>query len=80
MPENKEGKTVEDEIRSAAGSLLWNLRLFDVYKGHGVPEGSRSLAFSLAYRDMKRTLSDEEVDAVHNRVREEMASKGYTLR
>ena len=80
VPENKEGKTVEDEIRSAAGSLLWNLRLFDVYKGHGVPEGSRSLAFSLAYRDMKRTLSDEEVDAVHNRVREEMASKGYTLR
>lgn len=71
---------VEMEIRKAAGELLWNLRLFDVYVGKGIPEGTRSLAFSLAYRNPARTLSDEEVDAVHNKVREEMVVQGYTLR
>lgn len=77
---NKNAEIVEEELRSAAGSLLWNIRLFDVYTGKGVPEGSRSLAFSLTYRDAHRTLSDEEVDTVHNKVREEMAAKGYVLR
>jgi phenylalanyl-tRNA synthetase beta chain len=49
-------------IRAAAGPMLERLVLFDVYRGAQVPEGHRSLAFSLTFRDLDRTLSDDEVD------------------
>jgi phenylalanyl-tRNA synthetase beta chain len=49
-------------IREAAGATLERLALFDVYRGAQVPEGHRSLAFSLTFRDAERTLSDDEVD------------------
>ena len=68
------------DIRSACGSLLDGLRLFDVYTGQGIPEGYRSLAYTLSYRAQGRTLRDEEVDAEHTRLREALTAKGYTLR
>jgi phenylalanyl-tRNA synthetase beta chain len=48
-------------IRAAAGPLLDDLALFDVYRGNPVPEGHRSLAFSLTFRSLERTLAEEEV-------------------
>jgi phenylalanyl-tRNA synthetase beta chain len=56
---------IEEVIRSAAGGLLEEVRLFDVYVGRQVGEGKRSLAYSLTYRAPDRTLTDEEIDAVH---------------
>jgi len=58
----------EQSIRSAGGKLLESARLFDVYRGEGVPEGSKSLAFSLVYRDPERTLTSEEVEQAHEKV------------
>ena len=60
--------------------MLENVRLFDVYAGKGIPEGFRSLAYNLSYRAQNRTLRDEEVESVHNNVRENMKRKGYTIR
>ena len=73
---------VMNDIREAVnGELkLDGLRLFDVYEGKGIPEGFRSLAYTLSYRAENRTLRDEEVDAVHNAVREALKRKGYTIR
>ena len=68
------------DIRSASGELLDGLRLFDVYEGKGIPEGFRSLAYTLSYRAEDRTLRDEEVDGAHNALREALAGKGYTIR
>ncbi len=48
-------------IRKAAGELLRELRLFDVYEGRQIREGCRSLGFSLSFRAEDRTLTDEEV-------------------
>ena len=42
--------------------LLEGLELFDVYRGEGIPEGTRSLAFRLRFRAPERTLKDKEVD------------------
>ena len=54
---------------------------FDVYAGKGMPEGMRSLAFRVTYRSAGRTLTDEEVAAMHERVRELMVSRfGAQLR
>lgn len=49
-------------IINSGGALLSDVRLFDVYVGEQVADGSKSLAFSLTYRDRMKTLTDEEVD------------------
>jgi phenylalanyl-tRNA synthetase beta chain len=72
--------SVEEEIRLLGGGLLRGLVLFDVYQGKGIPEGTRSLAFSLAYGDPSRTLRDEEVDEIHDALRKNMEEKGFVLR
>ncbi len=53
---------------AAAGEMLSALDCFDVYRGAGLPEGCKSLAISLILQDFSRTLGDEEVDALIQRV------------
>ena len=74
-----------DDIRGAiigaAGRYLETVSVFDVYEGPGVPKGSRSLAFTLRYRAAERTLTAEEVNAVHEAVRTKLGGmEGITLR
>ena len=52
---------VADVLRAAAGELLESMRLFDVYRGPGIPDGSRSLAYRLRFCSPIRTLTDKEV-------------------
>lgn len=61
-------QTLESTIRAAAGELLTDLWLFDVYQGDKVPAGQRSLAFALVWQDKMQTLSDEAVKATTDRV------------
>ena len=49
-------------VEKAAGKLLESVKLFDVYKGKGIPEGKKSVAYSLSMRAPDRTLTDEECD------------------
>jgi len=55
-------------IRTAGGKLLKEVRLFDLYTGGKIPEGKKSLAYSLTYQASDRTLTDEEVMKVQKRV------------
>ncbi|GAP98902.1 phenylalanine--tRNA ligase subunit beta [Leptolyngbya sp. NIES-2104] len=66
---------LERTIVKAGGKLLESVELFDEYKGDRVPQGQRSLAFRLVYRADDRTLKDEDVDPVHQRVREALTEK-----
>ena len=59
---------VENTISSAAGKLLRSVRLFDIYRGIGIPEGKKSLAFSLELRADDRTLTDTDSEGVVNKV------------
>jgi phenylalanyl-tRNA synthetase beta chain len=59
---------VEASIRAAAGDLLWSVSLFDVYRGAGVGEGRRSLAFTLRLQAAERTLTDADVAEVRSAV------------
>jgi phenylalanyl-tRNA synthetase beta chain len=54
--------SVETAVREAAGPLLRSVALFDEYRGRGLPEGTRSLAFRLVLGADDRTLRGEEVD------------------
>ena len=55
-------------IRRAAGNLVESLVLFDIYRGSQVPEGQKSLAYSLTLRAPSATLSPEEVESVRRNV------------
>ncbi len=68
------------DIRSCGGELLSAVRLFDIYEGKGVPDGFRSMAFSMAYRESGRTLRDAEVEEQHGALRSGLEAKGYKLR
>jgi len=59
---------VQELIYRGGGDLLKEVRLFDVYYGDQIPEGYRSLAFSLLYQSPERTLTDEEVAEIHSRI------------
>lgn len=71
---------LDKALRQAASKLLTDLSLFDVYRGTGVPEGTRSLAFRLRLQASDRTLTDSEVAELRQRCVDAVAAVGGTLR
>jgi len=61
-------KQIEDIIWSNGGTTLESVKLFDVYKGKQIQEGYKSVAYSLTYRAADRTLVDEEVNQIHDKI------------
>lgn len=55
-------------IRSSAGGILKDVRLFDLYEGKQIPKGRRSLAYSLEYLDEEKTLTEKDINESHQRV------------
>ena len=64
------------QIKKAAGSLLLTSEVFDVYTGKGIPEGKKSLAFSLTFGANDRTLKDEEINPILDKIIEKMSKIG----
>ncbi|MDR9402221.1 MAG: phenylalanine--tRNA ligase subunit beta [Halothece sp. Uz-M2-17] len=62
-------------MEKAGGKLLEKVELFDEYRGENVPEGQRSLAFSLTYQARDRTLTDEEVEPLLEKVRKALTQE-----
>ena len=80
-PVNLTVTEIEKAITKAGKSLLDSVELFDEYRGENVPEGQRSLAFRLIYRSQERTLTDADVEPVHQKVRDSLVEKfGVSLR
>ena len=72
---------IEEAICASAGKLLRNVKLFDIYRGAGVPEGKKSMAFSLELRADDRTLTDTDSEQVIARVLSALAERcGAVLR
>ena len=71
---------VVEAIRSAGGSELASVEIFDVYRGAQVGEGRVSLALHLEFRAADRTLTDEEVAEIRGRVVAALAQIGGTIR
>lgn len=55
-------------LQNGGGPLLENADLFDIYDGAGVPEGKESMAFRLVFRSADKTLKDEEVNEIMERI------------
>lgn len=68
VPDAVPAGTVLDTLRRDGGAQLEDVVVFDLYEGTGVPDGTRSIAFRLRFRDPERTLKDEQVDGVVKRL------------
>ena len=72
---------VEDLIRQTGGSLLVNVRLFDVFQGGQLPQGKKSLAYALTWQTPDRTLTDADVAQLRNKIIKRLEHDlGATLR
>jgi phenylalanyl-tRNA synthetase beta chain len=63
--EEFQAQAVLDVIASCSDLPVESARVFDVYRGSPLPGGKKSLAYSIAYRAANRTLTDEEVNRLH---------------
>lgn len=61
-------KQIEDIIRQRSGRIFEDVKLFDVYKGKQVPDGMKSVAYSITFRAEDKTLTDEEVAKTMKRI------------
>ena len=81
LPEDAPAGAVRSTLLEAAGDLLSRSTLFDVFRGGSLPEGSKSLAFSLEFRAPDRTLTDDEADGSIARIVERLRDRfGAELR
>jgi phenylalanyl-tRNA synthetase beta chain len=70
-----------DAAREAGGPELREMRVFDVYRGGQIPEGKKSVAFSVAFQSPERTLSDEDARELRERIVGSLAERfGAELR
>ena len=67
-------------IKKAAGSLLMGSQVFDVYTGTGLEENKKSIAYSLEFGANDRTLTDEEINNVLEKIITNLEKQGATLR
>lgn len=68
LEENIEVADVIELIKETAGPLLENIEIFDIYRGEKIPEGKKSVAFSLLFRSYERTLRDEEINEIQDKI------------
>ncbi len=55
-------------VKKAKPDFLQTVELFDVFRGKGIPEGKKSIAYAFVYRHRRRTLKDEEVATAHAKI------------
>ena len=72
---------IEKAIKSAGGDYLEKIHLFDIYRGKSIPEGKKSVAYSLYYRKPDGTMTDEEAESLQEKILAKIKTKfGLTLR
>lgn len=59
---------IEKIIKKCSGNILEGYKLFDVYKGAQIPHGKKSVAYSVTFRAEDRTLTDDEINEVFNKI------------
>jgi len=72
---------VEEIIRNKGGKLIEDVKLFDIYRGSQIQEGYKSMAYSIVYRSDEKTLSEEDIAKVHNKILNSLVNQvGAALR
>ena len=80
LPEAISAAQVLEGVREAAGEMLDDVSVFDVYTGEQVGHGRRSLALTLSFRSSERTLTDEDIAPARDRIVAALGRLGGELR
>ena len=80
VPKSVLAGDIEKMIRQRGGKKLESLKLFDIYEGGQIKTGFKSLAYALVFRDMEKTLADDEVNAAMKKILNGLESMGIELR
>ncbi|MBO4649204.1 MAG: phenylalanine--tRNA ligase subunit beta [Lentisphaeria bacterium] len=80
-PKELDNQQVLDFIAAQKIPNLVNAEIFDLFSGAPLPEGAKSMGYTLTFRSMEKTLTDAEVNASHEKLRDALAKKlGVELR
>ena len=81
MDKNITSKEIETKIKKKAGRLLLDIKVFDLYEGKNISDkNKKSLAYSLTFGDQNRTLNDDEINAIMEKIIEDLEKSGMELR
>ena len=81
VDKNITSKEIETVIKKSAGKLLQEIKVFDVYEGKNLLDLSKkSIAYSLTFGDKERTLHDEEINEIMDKIIKVLEKAGMELR
>ncbi|MBC7963795.1 MAG: phenylalanine--tRNA ligase subunit beta [Steroidobacteraceae bacterium] len=81
VPDDLQAEDIVACARGVKAKEIEHVRIFDVYRGKGIPDGYKSIAIRIRYRSYDRTLTDEEIGSLHKKVIDSLLSKlGVSLR
>ena len=75
VPETVTHEAVLQSVKQAKAANLETVELFDVFRGKGIPEGQKSLAYAFTYRAADKTLTDADVNSAHEKVLETLKTQ-----
>jgi phenylalanyl-tRNA synthetase beta chain len=78
-PNNILFKDIETKIREVGGPLLETIHLFDYYSGAPIQQGYHNLGFKLKFRNLDRTLTNEEVDNILKKITNSLEKEFHIL-
>ncbi len=70
---------LEKTIKKAGGDILDSIKLFDIYEGAQIPEGKKSIAYAIFFRAADRSLTNEEIAKVYNKIIKDLEYKNGAL-
>ena len=68
------------KIKKKAGKLLIDINVFDLYEGKNIESNKKSLAYSLTFGDNNRTLNDDEINSIMDKIIADLEKDGMELR
>jgi len=75
VPEAVTHEAVLQSVKQAKAANLESVELFDVFRGRGIPDGQKSLAYAFTYRAAEKTLTDADVNSAHAKVLETLKAQ-----
>ena len=75
MDKDVSSLVVKDQIKKSGSRLLVDIDIFDVYVGENVGENEKSVAYTLTFNDPTKTLNDNEINAILDKVISDVESK-----
>ena len=75
VDKNVEAQDLIDVISRVDQNLISNIKVFDVYEGHNIPEKQKSIAISVTIQSFEKTLNDSDLEIINKKIIESVENK-----